>query len=374
MENKTNFCNITKSIEEKLGKNIYKLKNHPIEIVKNEIYKYFTNLKNYKFNIFEDLSPFVSVEDNFDKLLIPKDHPARSKSDTYYLNENTVLRTHTSAHQNELLLKGNKCFIVAGDVYRKDEIDRYHYPVFHQIEGVVVFDKDNQDNQDNQDKRVNLEKELKFLLSGLVEHLFPNCEYRFNDDYFPFTHPSFEIEVKYMDKWMEILGCGVMRPEILENCGMKGCTGIAFGLGLERITLKMFDIPDIRYIWSNHSKFLDQFTDGKIVKFKPFSKVDNIHKDISFWINDNKINNDKWIEENDFYEIIRELSNDMIEKVDLLDKFYHEKKNKHSRTFRIIYSSNDPSLTSPSIFNETVNKYQENIRKIISERLQVELR
>ena len=128
MDKKTDFCNIPKSIEEKIGKNLHKQHNHPIEIVKKKILDYFKSLEDYKFDIFEDLLPFVSVEDNFDKLLIPKDHVARSKSDTYYINESTVLRTHTSAHQNELLAKGYKSFLVIGDVYRKDEINMTHYP------------------------------------------------------------------------------------------------------------------------------------------------------------------------------------------------------------------------------------------------------
>ena len=133
------FNNIPSSIEQKINRKLHNLKNHPIEIIKNIIYKYLTNIR--QFDIFDNLDPFVSIEDNFDKLLIPKNHPARSKSDTYYQNENIVLRTHTSAHQNELLSKGHLNFLVSGDVYRKDEIDSHHYPIFHQMECVMVFKK-----------------------------------------------------------------------------------------------------------------------------------------------------------------------------------------------------------------------------------------
>jgi phenylalanyl-tRNA synthetase alpha chain len=135
MENRTEYSNIGPSIEAKIGRNLHNKKNHPIEIIKRKIYEYFNELDGYDFAKFDDLPPYVNVSDNFDKLLIPKDHPARSRSDTYYINKDTVLRTQTSAHQNELLAQGHQNFLVTGDVYRKDEIDKSHYPVFHQMEG-----------------------------------------------------------------------------------------------------------------------------------------------------------------------------------------------------------------------------------------------
>ena len=134
---KNDYSNITNIIESKIGRNLHNQKNHPLEIIKNKLYEFFDELSkegDYNFKKFDNFSPFVSIEDNFDKLLIPKDHPARSKSDTYYVNEKTVLRTHTSAHQNQLLAEGLTDFVIIGDVYRKDEIDKCHYPVFHQIE------------------------------------------------------------------------------------------------------------------------------------------------------------------------------------------------------------------------------------------------
>lgn len=122
MFNKNSFSNIPSSIENKLGKNLHLKSDHPLGILKNHIYNYFQD-----FETFDNLSPIVSIQDNFDLLRIPKDHPSRSKSDTYYVNENQVLRSHTSAHQNQLLKAGHSKFLVTGDVYRKDEIDRNHY-------------------------------------------------------------------------------------------------------------------------------------------------------------------------------------------------------------------------------------------------------
>ena len=127
--------NITPSIQAKIGRNLHNQKNHPLEIIKSKIYEFFSE----DFGKFDDFNPIVNIEDNFDKLLIEKDHPSRGMSDTYYVDENKVLRTHTSAHQNELMESGHRKFLVTGDVYRKDEIDSSHYPVFHQMEGVWVY-------------------------------------------------------------------------------------------------------------------------------------------------------------------------------------------------------------------------------------------
>ena len=366
IEQMDDFSNIPQSILKKYGTKLHNIKNHPVEIIKNKIYEFFDSLKDYKFDKFDNLSPIVTIENNFDKLLIPKDHPARKKTDTYYINKNLVLRTHTTAHQNELLSCGYNNFLVTGDVYRKDEIDRNHYPIFHQMEGVIkVINND----------------ELLEILSNLVNFLFPGCKYRVNDDYFPFTNPSYEIEVLYNDQWLEILGCGIIQPEILKNNNLDG-NYVAFGLGLERLVMIMFDIPDIRYLWSTHERFINQFKDGVITKFKPYSELPNVTKDISFWIPSDKIicndndddNKDVWIDENDFFELARDMCDEWIEEIKLMDKFYHQKKKQHARMYRIIYSPNDPSLKDPSQFNTCVNKIQDNLRNNIDEKLNVVLR
>lgn len=363
MDQKTKYSNIPPSIEAKLGRNLHNLPNHPLEIIKTCIYKYFHSLEGYNFKTFDDLPPFVSVEDNFDKLLIPQNHPARSKSDTYYINEKMVLRTQTSAHQNDHLTEGLDCFLVTGDVYRKDEIDRCHYPVFHQMEGVIKV-------SDNVEPKY----ELMNILNGLVKHLFPGCKYRINGDYFPFTNPSFEYEVKYNNKWLEILGCGVTQQEIVKNCGQQG-QYIAFGLGIERLAMILFNIPDIRYFWSTDDKFLDQFSDGQITQFTPYSKLPNLTKDISFYIPNNKILENvkednklinKWTDENDFFEIIREVCGEWAEEVKMMDEFYNNKKDTRSRMYRITYSPYDSTLKDPSTFTKICNKNQDDLRETIN--------
>lgn len=369
MDNKTDFCNIPPSIESKIGRNLHNTKNHPIEIVKRRVLEYFKKLDGYDFNIFQNLSPFVSVDDNFDKLLINENHPARAKSDTYYVNKTTVLRTHTSAHQNEHLSKGFDNFLVVGDVYRKDEINSSHYPVFHQMEAVCKIHKG-----------VNPKDELLRILNGLVEHLFPGCKYRVNDDFFPFTEPSYEYEVYYNGNWLEILGCGVVHNNIIKNNDRNG-DFIALGLGLDRLAMLFFEIPDIRLLWSNHPRFLEQFSSGKIIKFKPYSELPTQFRDISFWISKDKVLDTinelggpiKWADENDFFEVVREVVGDCVEEVKIMDEFFHPKKLQHSRMYRIIYSPIDPDMKDPSEFTNMCNIVQAKLVKEV-DKLDVTIR
>ena len=357
----TEYSNIPNSIIEKFGRNLHNLKNHPIEIIKKKIYEYFDQLDNYEFDKFDNLDPFVSTEDNFDKLLLSKDHPARSKSDTYYVNEDFVLRTHTTAHQNNLLKEGYTNFLVVGDVYRKDEVDRYHYPIFHQMEGVLKVTTDDPSSI------------LQNILVGLVKYLFPDCESRVNDDYFPFTDPSYEIEVYKNNTWIEVLGCGVVHQKILENNNLEG-KYIAFGLGLERLAMIMFNIPDIRYFWSQDEKFLEQFNSGEIVQFVPYSNLNTQSKDIAFWINDDKIINEKWIEENDFFEIIREICREWVEKIEIFDSFTHPKTKRKSHAYRITYSPYEPTLKNQDEFRKICNNYQNSVREEVENKIDVVLR
>ncbi len=339
--------NITVGITNRMNKNLHNKSNHPLEIIKLKIQSFFGE----SFYKFDTLNPVVTVMENFDKLLIPKDHPARATSDTYYVDKDSVLRTHTSAHQNELLSKGYTKFLVTGDVYRKDEIDSSHYPVFHQMEGVCVMDGG-----------VDAKEELLKTLEGLVNHLFPGCEYRVNDDYFPFTNPSFEIEVKFRDKWLEILGGGVMQPEILANCGLEGKSAWAFGLGLERLAMILFNIPDIRYFWTEDERFIKQFESGDIVQFEEYSKYPPCFKDISFWLNED-------YNYNNFCEIVRECGGDIIEQIELIDDFTNSKTEKTSHCYRISYRSNDRSLT-----NEEVDEIQEEIRSLVVSEMELDIR
>lgn len=400
-----NILHIPTSIRLKIGRNLHLKENHPVCIIKELIYDYFRTFEKIgrTFKIFEDLHPFVSVEDNFDKLLIPKDHPARSKSDTYYLSETRLLRTHTSAHQNSLLSDGETSFLITGDVYRKDEIDSKHYPVFHQMEGVYIDTSETMNDEE-------LKQDLINTLQGLCTYLFPGCPTRVNDDYFPFTDPSFEIEVFYRGRWIEILGSGVVQNQIIVNCSEKNQSllsakndgtvkrGWAFGLGLERLAMILFEIPDIRLMWVDSEKFTSQFVPKTITKFKPYSTLDPLSKDVSFYIPDEQVvldpetkieNVDRytdpktgivriWSRENDMFEIIRESASnvysDLVSKVEMFDQFYNTKQSKLSRTYRITYCPPDPEMNDPGRFTALVNSIHLDIAKNIESMLGVVIR
>jgi len=378
---KSDYCNIPSFVLEKLDRNLHLNEAHPVGIIVWFIRKYFESQTDYSFKFYDRLTPVVSTENNFDKLLIKKEHPSRRPTDTYYINEDTVLRTHMTAHQPELLSGGS--FLAIGDVYRKDTVDRSHYYVFHQIDG-VGFVPDEKNPLD----------ELKRVLSGLVEYLFPGCKYRYNSDYFPFTHSSLEIEVEYEGKWLEILGAGITQQEILDSSGASGKCW-AFGIGLERLCMLFFKISDIRYFWSLDPKFTSQFKPKTISIFEPYSSLNAISKDISFYIKNTddifiksvadvlikKKGKEKivkqaefeWKKYNDFCEWVRGVGCDYIESIDLDDSFSIVDKNLYSQTFRIKFSPTS-SMKDPAELTEIANTTIEQLRDKIVTKFNVELR
>lgn len=364
------ITNVTPKILAKVGRNLHNQSHHPLWLIKERIKSYFysafTCRGNPLFSVHDNLSPVVTLEQNFDSLLIPPDHPSRKQGDNYYLNRKMMLRAHTSAHQRELVRSGLDAFLVAGDVYRRDEIDASHYPVFHQMEGVRLFSnhqlfqkvKNSEDlslfeveGQRTPHKQEThsleavklLEFDLKHTLTHLVTHLFgADVEVRWVDCHFPFTHPSFEMEVRFQGDWMEVLGCGVMEQELLNSAGAAEKVGWAFGLGLERLAMVLYHIPDIRLFWSQDQRFLGQFQVQDIqqpVCFQPLSKYPPLHNDISFWLPANGFI------ENDFYELVRSIGGDLVEKVSLVDKFQHPETRRWSHCYRISYRHMERTLT-----------------------------
>ncbi|KAJ0975644.1 hypothetical protein J5N97_017609 [Dioscorea zingiberensis] len=353
--------NVPDTIFSKIGLQLHRRDRHPIGILKNAIYEYFDEKHEGKFLKFDDLCPIVSVKQNFDDVLVPADHVSRSYNDTYYVDAQTVLRCHTSAHQAELLREGNTHFLVTGDVYRRDSIDSTHYPVFHQMEGVRVFSKDDHVGSD-MDAISYAATNLKKTLEGLAQHLFGAVEMRWVDTYFPFTNPSFELEIFFQENWMEVLGCGVTEQEILKRSGRMDCVAWAFGLGLERLAMVLFDIPDIRLFWSTDERFTSQFSKGQLgVKFKPFSKFPPCYKDMSFWINES-------FTENNLCEVVRGIAGDLVEEVKLIDNFTN-KKGMTSHCYRIAYRSMERSLT-----DDEINQLQWSVRDAVENKLKVVLR
>lgn len=166
-----------------------------------------------------------------------------------------------------------------------------------------------------------MEHEIKTVLVGLAQHLFgKNIEYRWVDSHFPFTQPSWELEVHWKGEWLELLGSGIIRNEIVEKSGIGNTIGWAFGVGLERLAMVLYEIPDIRLFWSNDTGFLNQFKEadfGKQIKYKPVSSYPQCANDLSFWLPDNTKVED--FAENDLFDLVRDVAGDMIEQVNVFN-------------------------------------------------------
>ncbi|KAL7549047.1 hypothetical protein ACHAWF_012314 [Thalassiosira exigua] len=360
--------NVPPHIAALVGKGLHARPDHPIGIVRAKIQEYFAS-QPHEYAIYDAEDPIVTTTQCFDDLRIPPDHPGRSPSDTYYLDDGTLLRTHTSAHQSEHLRAGGDAFLCAGDVYRRDEIDASHYPAFHQLEGVRLFPKEEMagaEGLSGEEWTTSPEcravgEDLKATLEGLMDHLFGETEKKWSEDYFPFTSPSYELEIKYEGEWLEVLGCGVVHEEVLAMADRADRRGWAFGLGLERLAMILFEIPDIRLFWTDDERFSSQFEEGKISKFVPYSKYPPVYKDIAFWIPEDFV-------ENDFFELARGVAGDIVERMEMIDEFTNPKKGKTSKCYRITYRSMDRSLT-----NEEIDALQDELREK-AEGLGVEVR
>ena len=221
---------------------------HPINHMKDSIMNLLISLG---FEV--AYGPEIETEKfNFDMLNIKKTHPARQMNDTFYVDSKAhVMRTHTSPVQIRGML-GKKppiAFISGGKVYRKDD-DATHLPMFHQVEGIYV----------NEDVCFS---QLKDLIYKIIYALFgEDIELRFRPSYFPFTEPSAEVDILSKEgKWLEILGCGIVNPVVLENCNIDAnkYSGLAFGLGVERIAMLKHGVSDIREFYKANLDFLSQF-------------------------------------------------------------------------------------------------------------------
>ncbi len=232
---------------------------HPLNLVLDEIKEIFLGMG---FDIVS--GPEVEYDYyNFEALNIPKNHPARDTQDTFYINDNIVLRTQTSPCQIRTMetRKPPIRVIAPGRVYRSDAVDATHSPLFHQIEGLVV------------DKGVTM-ADLKGTLETFAKILYgPDAKTRFRPHHFPFTEPSAEMDVMCFhchgegcrlckgEGWIEILGCGMVHPKVLSICGIdpEEYSGFAFGMGLERIVMRRYNIDDLRLLYENDLRFLGQF-------------------------------------------------------------------------------------------------------------------
>ena len=222
-------------------------KLHPLTVTTLKITDFFSS-QGY---LIEDGPEIESSYYNFDALNIPLDHPARDMHDTFYLDNGDLLRTHTSPVQIRAIEKRGAPLkiICPGKVYRSDA-DKTHTPMFHQIEGLVISENVNFGH-------------LKNEIMTFIDFLFgPDTKVRFRPSYFPFTEPSAEVDImdKKTKKWLEIMGCGLVHPNVINMAGLDSnrFSGFAFGMGIERMAKLLYEIEDMRSLFTNDIKFLSQ--------------------------------------------------------------------------------------------------------------------
>ncbi|CAI6339202.1 unnamed protein product [Periconia digitata] len=470
------WMNTPATILSAIPRRLHTQPNHPLTITRQLIESRFPNYKTHN-----TLFPIVSTLQNFDSLGFPQDHVGRSRTDTYYLNKDTVLRTHTSAHQADVF-RANETegYLISADVYRRDAVDRTHYPIFHQMEGArtwsrqesekagkslaeVIYDdvakipKHNIDVEDpdtpfhatrnpkqephSVEEVAAISTHLKRSLEDVVVTIFdaarqtslssdpsaPSAEtaeplkMRWVEAYFPFTSPSWELEVYWQGDWLEVLGSGVVQQAILNSADVPDRLGWAFGLGLERIAMLLYGIPDIRLFWSTDPRFLSQFdANAPLKRFVPFSKYPACFKDVSFWVPETPSSSSsaaggagtlpsspsttvaaapagttpapssssqsstansaapaiatapltgQAFHENDVMEVARDVCGDVVEDVRLVDEFVHPKTRRRSMCYRVNYRSLERTLT-----NDETNGLHQRLTQQLVDKLGVEIR
>ncbi len=309
----------------------------------------------------------VPADVSFDLFDFPADHPARSKSDTYYIDDKNILRTHTTImwyyylgdpEVKERMRKGEPVGAFSyGKVYRKDEIDRHHMNVFHNMDGWYLVPKS---------QKIITKGDLQDVLAAIAKAIFgPQVKYRFNEDKFPYTDPSLEMEIDKDGRWLEVLGAGVVKGSVLGKLGGDSSkyNGWAFGLGLERLAMILMELPDIRLLWSEDERVKRQLVLGN--KYKEVSKYPAITRDISFVVPADFV-------PNNYFDLIRDLGGELVEEVSLLDKYENAEKfgaGRESYTYRIVYRSPERTLTieeiepvQEKIIEETTRQFGAEIR------------
>lgn len=304
---------------------------------------------------FDDITipEIVPADISFDLFNFADDHPARSKSDTYYIDDKNILRTHDTVFWYYYLnlpeikekIKNKESFgtICYGKVYRKDEVDSRHMNVFHQIGGWYLAPDSEQVNFDD----------LKNALSDVAKGIYgPDVQIRFNEDDFPYTDPSLEVEINVKGtaaegpargEWLEILGGGMPKKSVLKNMGVEGYSGWAFGFGIERIAIASMALPDIRLLWSNDERIKKQLKLGNV--YEEVSKYPPSVRDISFIVSKDFV-------PNDYFDMVRDVADELIEEIELIDEYENDEKfgaDKKSYAYRITYRSIDRTLTSEEV-------------------------
>jgi len=330
----------------------------------HEIVKRASTVKSLEgFDVIE-IPEIIPTNILFDLFNMPPGHPARSRSDTYYIDDNHVLRTHDTVFwyyylnhpeiKKRIAEKQSLGVICYGKVYRKDEIDSKHMNVFHQFGALYI----------GPDEKITITPDdLKNALSEIGRTIFGDVNFRFYEHNFPYTDPSFEMEAEIGGQWVEMVGSGMARKTVLANFGLTGYHGWAFGFGLERLAMASMSLPDIRLLWSSDARVTGQLKLGQ--KFVEVSKYPPIIRDISFIVNNDFV-------PNDYFDLIREIGGDLVEQVELLDKYENAEKfgeGKVSYTYRVVYRSPERTLKSDEVeplqhklYEETKKQYNAELR------------
>jgi phenylalanyl-tRNA synthetase alpha chain len=289
----------------------------------------------------------------FDLFDFPADHPARGKSDTYFVDADNALRTHDTVFwyyylqlpeiKKRLARKESFGALCYGKVYRKDEIDSRHMNIFHQLGGWYLAPDEAEVGPE----------QLKAALGDFVHAIYgPEAIFRINPDTFPYTDPSYEVEINVKGtaaegpakgEWLEILGSGMAKKSVLAKMGLEGYTAWAFGSGIERHAITLMALPDIRLLWSDDERIKKQLALGQL--YKEVSKYPPIVRDISFIVPNTFV-------PNDYFDLVRSVGGDLIEQVELIDKYENEAKlgaGKISYAYRITYRSLERTLTSGEV-------------------------
>lgn len=315
-----------------------------------------------------EIPEIVPVEINFDLLGHPDDHPARNPGDTYYVDKNNVLRAQTTCmwpyylRDPQTLQKldkdGYAASICYGKVYRKDEVDRSHYPVFHQIDGLLVAKRS---------FYTATRDDLAMVLISIAKAIFGDAvEWKLEDDSFPFTVDSIQLSIYWNNTLLEIVGAGLVNPDVLQmlNLDPSVYNGWAFGFGLDRLAMIRKNIPDIRLLWSDDQRVLDQLANPDSL-YIPVSRYPATSRDISMIL-------EKSIAINDLLLLIHDTGNSLIEEISVIDNYSNDQKfgaDKKSITLRIIYRSHVRTLLT-----EEINRIQESIRLKLTDEFGVVLR
>lgn len=381
------MTNITPVVLQQMEKKLHLAGNNPISIVKRKIYDYFqreyvSESGDPLFTIFDDLSPVTTPVQNFDTLLIPKGHRARSELENYYLNENAMLRCHTTAHAPDLIEMGHRNFLLSGDVYRRDKYDSTHSPIFHQVEVQCLFTKEDLFGSDSSKslfdantRASTLETEekqhvhsteavqvmsldLKSTVEGVVFDLLGhNVKYRWNPYYIQFGRPAYEMEILYEGNWLEILGASILKQEIVDRAGAMDKITWSCGFGIDRLAMVLYGIPDIRLLRNKNAKFSRQFAS---MLFEPHcSSCPTFYREIAF---QHPQNVDGTTLEYDFYELVRIAAESVVQKAELVDKF------SRNQRYRIAYKSWDKVMD-----NEEVDIHHNALKELAESKLNLKL-